>query len=122
MESGDLTNTDSQSLQNTVVQIKNILKPGGLFVGTDWFSLDHAIYKKMKFLPHDPYTTMSESEAADPRLHHLGKIHFTHKDQLKEIFTGFKFLHLEQKTYEDLLNAEIDTQVFLDMVVQSVAA
>ncbi|MBC7949311.1 MAG: class I SAM-dependent methyltransferase [Chitinophagaceae bacterium] len=88
-----LTHNNSEDIRRTIVMIRNLLKSGGKFIGIDWFSIDHSDYK-LGEQAEDRYTKRKivEGQFAD-----TGRVHFSDKQHLIDLFSGFSVDNLEHK-------------------------
>ena len=69
------------------------LKPGGIFLGIDWFSVNHSDYL-LGTPADDEYTRFGHSEG---QFLGTGKVHFSDEKHLRELFSGFEIVFLEEK-------------------------
>lgn len=77
--------------------IYKALKPGGKFLGVDWFSTLHSDFPEGKPIINDLY---AKKGYQDGQFGKLGIIHFTNEEHLKKLFSKFNIIFLEQKFYQ----------------------
>ena len=88
-----LTHNTTAAIKNCLSLIHARLKPGGKYVGIDWFSMTHSEYKKGRE-GGDNYTRCGyvSGQFAD-----VGRVHFSDKAHLEELFSAFSIGILEHK-------------------------
>lgn len=98
VDRGAMTCNNTRDLEASIALIYKHLKPGGLFIGIDWFSTQQSDYKKGR--AEDAYT---EYDFQEGLFYQMGKIHFSDEDHLKDLFKAFEFLHLDHKIVQQIL-------------------
>lgn len=88
-----ITHNDSISIQTTIDSVFDSLKQGGLFIGSDWFSVEHDDMQ-LGITMGDPFTKTNFEEG---QFKGIGKVHFSNEIFFKNIFSKFKILLLEEK-------------------------
>ncbi|CAK8721698.1 MAG: class I SAM-dependent methyltransferase [Candidatus Electrothrix sp. LOE1_4_5] len=89
-----LTHNTTSAIQNTITHIYNRLNPMGKFIGIDWFSTQYSDYRQGK-QAEDVYTRTGYTEGSFAK---LGRVHFSDKKHLLELFEKFDMLVMEHKT------------------------
>jgi len=90
-----VTHNDTKSIKRCIELVKDKLKPGGKYVGIDWFSTDHDGYhRKRDTVVVDGFTY---TDFKDGLFKGVGKVHFSSREHLYELFEGFTFEALEHK-------------------------
>ena len=97
-----LTHNSTEDIKRGLHLIKEVLKPGGLYFGVDWFSMEHGDASRGK-PTEDPYTRMGYESG---QMSCVGKVHFSDEKHLRDLFTGFEFLSLEHKTVDRIVGGE----------------
>jgi len=93
VDRASLTHNNSEAIRRTIGMIYNILKPGGKFIGIDWFSTEHSDYK-LGEQAEDPYT---RRKIVEGQFAGTGRVHFSDKQHLLDLFTKFNIESLEHK-------------------------
>ncbi|OQS42710.1 class I SAM-dependent methyltransferase [Chromobacterium haemolyticum] len=88
-----MTHNSTDSILRAVQKLASILKPGGIYLGVDWFSTSHAGYGSG--LPAEDVWTRQGYE--DGPFAGVGKVHFSDREHLKTLFAGWDWLALEEK-------------------------
>ncbi len=91
-----LTHNSTQSIRNCLKNVHALLKPGGAYIGIDWFSTANPEFQNGQAGP-DPYTRCgyTTGQFAD-----VGRVHFSDKSHLLELFADFEMAVLEHKRIE----------------------
>lgn len=93
VDRASLTHNTTISIKNSLSLIYNSLKFGGKYIGIDWFSTEHSEY-----LNGDQIGDIFlRSNYIKGQFANLGKIHFSDKVHLQELFSNFRFEILEHK-------------------------
>lgn len=93
VDRASLTHNTTTSIKNSLSLIYNSLKFGGKYIGIDWFSTEHSEY-----LNGDQIGDIFlRSNYIKGQFANLGKIHFSDKVHLQELFSSFRFEILEHK-------------------------
>jgi SAM-dependent methyltransferase len=94
-----LTHNTREAMREGIGLARSALRPGGLFIGVDWFSTAHSELQRGR--PTDePFTRQDYAEGI---FQGLGVVHFCDERVLRELFTGFRFVALEHKTTQQML-------------------
>ena len=99
VDRSSLTHNPTIDIEHCLKMAYDKLKPGGKFIGIDWFSTEHSDRKKGR-LVDDQYTYTDFSEG---QFKGIGKVHFSDAEHIKEVFKSFRILHLEQKIYQRVI-------------------
>ncbi len=93
VDRSSLTHNTTKAIKRCLSFVYSKLKPGGKFVGIDWFSTLHSDYKAGVAM-EDPYTrgNYTQGQAAG-----VGHIHFSDKEHLKDLFRSFTIEIMEHK-------------------------
>lgn len=93
VDRSSLTLNNTKDIKKTISLVFKKLKPGGKFIGIDWFSNLHTDFLKGKS-GGDKYTRdgIKEGLFAD-----LGKVHFADKQHILSLFSKYKMEILEHK-------------------------
>jgi len=88
-----LTHNSSESIQRAIESVFHSLKPGGFFIGSDWFSINHSDYLRGDS-DDDEYT---RSNYLNGQFTGVGAVHFSDESHLRELFQEFEIIFLEEK-------------------------
>lgn len=94
LDRASLTHNATADIARCLDLVHRKLKPGGKFIGVDWFSTAYSDYPKGS--PGDDEFTRQgyrEGSFAD-----VGRVHFSDKRHLLELFGKFEMLMMEHKT------------------------
>jgi SAM-dependent methyltransferase len=94
-----LTHNDEDSIIECLNKCGNQLAIGGKFIGVDWFSTKYSEYKKGDE-GEDVWTRINYREG---NFSHVGKVHFSDKDHLLDLFKNFKMLKMFHKVFSEEL-------------------
>ncbi|HUX95591.1 MAG TPA: class I SAM-dependent methyltransferase [Bacteroidales bacterium] len=93
VDRASLTHNDTKSIRSCLSMIHERMKPGASYIGIDWFSTNHSDFLKGKPIgdgfTHDNYS--------DGQFLGVGKVHFSDKEHIQELFEGFEIKILEEK-------------------------
>ncbi len=93
VDRASLTHNTTAAIKNCLSLIHSSLKPGGKYVGIDWFSITHSEYKKGRE-GEDIYTRCGYVSG---QFTNVGRVHFSDKAHLAELFSAFNIGILEHK-------------------------
>jgi len=88
-----LTHNSTASIKNGLKIAFDSLTQGGIFVGSDWFSKNHADYSGGEPCD-DEYTRTNHTEG---QFIGTGKVHFSDEAHLRDLFSGFEIVFMEEK-------------------------
>ena len=93
IDRSSLTHNSTSSIKNTLKNIFDSLKPGGLFIGSDWFSTNHTDYSSGEMVD-DKYTSINHIKGL---FVNLGNVHFSDEAHLRDLLSKFEILFMEEK-------------------------
>ena len=93
VDRSSLTHNTTADIVRCLAIIHNKLKPGGAFIGIDWFSTSHPDYPRGIEVA-DKFTRSGYQEG---RFSDVGRVHFSDEPHLLDLFQRFEFLALEHK-------------------------
>lgn len=93
VDRGSLTHNATCDIVRCLAAIHSKLKPGGIFIGIDWFSTSHPDYLAGPEIV-DEFT---RSGFQSGRLSGTGRVHFSDESHLRDLFRAFQFIALEHK-------------------------
>jgi SAM-dependent methyltransferase len=88
-----ITHNKTNDIKNCISLFTKYLKPGGIFIGVDWFSTSHSEFKNGVFCGDEN----TKNEFSDGQFYQVGDVHFSNNLHLKELFKEFEFIKLEHK-------------------------
>lgn len=103
----------------TVKRIYELLKPGGVYVGTHWFSENDTSHNLGDPLPGDPKTRIHIEEGP---YRNVSPLRFFSRDELLKLFTPFEWKYLREEKIADWLNPMVSQQAFFSLVVKKPTA
>jgi len=89
-----LTCNPGIAIERCLSMVRVRLRPGGRFIGVDWYSTRNAYFRRGRPGP-DPRTR--RAIAAGP-FAGTGDVHFSDEAHLRRLFAGFRLLYLEHKS------------------------
>lgn len=93
VDRSSLTHNSLDAISNCVNLIEKKLTTNGIFIGIDWFSMVHSEYNYGERFEDD----FTRCNFKTGQFKNIGKIHFSDKSHLQEIFKNFNFKILEHK-------------------------
>lgn len=87
-----VTHNDTDRIKRCLELVHGALKPGGLFIGVDWFSNFHSDSAKGEYVDEFTRTNIKSGQFAG-----VGKVHFSTYRRLMELFVGFEVVEVQNK-------------------------
>jgi len=88
-----ITHCNRNEIKSVIKYINNSLRPGGVFIGVDWFSKNHDdAALGIEDNDKDTRTNISTGECSG-----IGKVHFSNLENMRYLFSGFDIIVLEEK-------------------------
>lgn len=106
VDRSSITHNSTESIQECLSMLHSKLKTNGKLIGIDWFSTKHSDYSKGTTII-DEYTRAGYSEG---QFAHVGRVHFSDKKHLMELFRNFEVQILEHKEISREL--PVDSHIF----------
>jgi SAM-dependent methyltransferase len=88
-----LTHNSTTGIESGLQLAWQALKPGGYFIGVDWFSANHSEYRRGT-ADVDEHT---RTNYHDGQFAGVGRVHFSDAAHLRKLFSRFELLFLEEK-------------------------
>ena len=88
-----VTHGSTREISETIGAANKALRKGGLFFGVDWFSMNHSDY----LLPTAVIDQHTKSDFASGQFVGVGKVHFSDREHLLQLFKDFLILELDEK-------------------------
>jgi len=89
-----LTHNTTSDIKDSIALVNKMLRPGGKFIGIDWFSTTHTCFTQGE-QAEDDYTRRNFQAGSFTG---VGRVHFSDRRHLEELFSGFTLDVLEHKT------------------------
>jgi SAM-dependent methyltransferase len=99
VDRASITHNNEQDIRRCLSLVHAKLKPGGVFIGVDWFSAHHREYAYGREA-EDRHTRTDLSEG---HLAGIGRIHFSDGPHLQSLFEAFEVVLLEHKALERVI-------------------
>lgn len=93
VDRASLTHNSKEGIKKCLRIVFSKLKPGGKYIGIDWFSTIHSDYQN-GVMAEDPNT---RTDIRNGRLAGVGRVHFSDKAHIIDLFSNFKMEIMEQK-------------------------
>jgi SAM-dependent methyltransferase len=104
VDRASLTHNSTQAIEAGLRLVRRALKPGGYFVGVDWFSTRYGEFRRGA-RDADEYT---RGHYEDGPFAGTGRVHFADESHLRRLFAGFELLILEEKVVRSVVPAGND--------------
>jgi SAM-dependent methyltransferase len=88
-----LTHNNTDAIASALQFACDALKPGGVFIGSDWFSTNHSDMKIGEPID-DAFTRANITSGSFAG---VGKVHFSDEAHLRDLFSQFEIIFLEEK-------------------------
>lgn len=88
-----ITHNNTKAIINCISLISKYLKPGGIFIGIDWFSTSHSEFSQGTFIKD----MNTKDYFPNGQFHKVGEVHFSDKLHIQKLFKEFEFIKLEHK-------------------------
>ncbi len=93
IDRASLTHNTTSSIINALEISLQSLNSGGIFIGSDWFSVNHSDYT-LGEKTEDIYTRVNYSKG---QFLGVGKVHFSDEIHIRSLLKNFDILYLEEK-------------------------
>lgn len=93
VDRSSMTHNSTGAIKQGLAIIRDELRRGGKYIGIDWFSTVHSEYQRGE-PAEDGFTRAGYT---DGQFAHVGKVHFSDRSHLEELFAGFAIEILEHK-------------------------
>ena len=94
VDRGSLTCNDTLAIRRCLRMCHNRLNSNGMYIGIDWYSTDSDAYREGE-QAEDHYT---RTNFTDGSLANTGRVHFSSKEHLLELFTDYEIVVLTHQT------------------------
>jgi SAM-dependent methyltransferase len=111
VDRSSITHNDTASVKKTLKRVLENLAPGGRYVGIDWFSALDGDYVDGK-----PAGDPNTKTFTRGRFSQVGRIHFSDKKHIEELFKDFRIISLEHKIVKRFLPRGAGDLAFWNLV------
>lgn len=87
-----VTHNSTEGIQSTLRLVRERLKPGGVYMGVDWFADDNSYVRGGTRV--DEFTRSGFTEGPYTG---VGVVHFSSESHLQDLFKGYNLFYLEKK-------------------------
>ena len=101
LDRASVTSNTHAAVKDALRLVDAALAPGGLFIGVDWYSKQHAEYAR-----GEPVDAHARIGTATGQFAGVGPVHFADEPLLRQLFAGYELLALEHKLHERIIPAE----------------
>jgi len=102
IDRASLTHNNTASIRRALEASWNALKPGGYYIGIDWFSGEHSDLSTGELIDdNNTVTKIKEGSFSG-----IGKVHFSDEIHLNDLFSRFEIILLEQKLKKRFMPAD----------------
>ena len=99
VDRASLTSNHEQSIRNSLKNCYKQLVKGGKFIGVDWYSTEYSDYRNGE-PAEDCWTRNNFTKGYFAQ---AGRVHFSDKDHLLDLFNNFKMLTMDHKRCKRVL-------------------
>lgn len=93
IDRASVTHNNELSIASVLKNSYDALKPGGYFVGIDWFSTKHSDFS----LGEEGDDAFTRQNIPSGQFENVGIVHFSDEKHLYELFSNFEIISLEEK-------------------------
>jgi len=112
-----LTHNDTRAIEHALKGALAVLKPGGWFIGVDWFSVRHSD-RARGVAAEDEYT---RRDFRSGQFQGCGRVHFSDEAHLRSLFSGFELEYLAEKTIRSIVPTNDHTFASFNIVARKPA-
>jgi hypothetical protein len=95
IDRASLTHNSTESIKSCLLSCLDILNINGLFIGIDWFSVEHDAYKHGEFIDSNTKKSIKDGYFAG-----LGNVHFSTEEHLRNLFIKYNIEEISHKVIE----------------------
>jgi len=97
VERASIPHNRKETIWHTLENVYNALKPGGIFVSYDWFSMSHSEAHRGRPVEMGLWgRTMTDYD--DGQFRDIGLVHFSTYEELRELFQRFQGLFIQERS------------------------
>jgi len=114
IDRGSITHNSTKEIKNCLDLVQQKLRKNGKLICIDWFSTHHFEYKNGK-KTNDPFTKTNYKTG---RFKKVGKVHFSNKKHLLNLFKNFKIETLDEKIIKSKIPNNKENSAVWNIVTQ----
>ncbi len=93
VDRASVSHNDTQAIESCIDLVHKALKPGGLFISSDWFSTKHSEFQRGEFVD-----TNTRTNYPDGQFQGIGKVHFSDEKEIVRLFSKFYGVFLQERS------------------------
>ena len=94
VDRSSVTHNTTADIVQIVQQCHDVLVPGGVYIGIDWFGDAHDAFASKLATKVDQHTRIFGDD--EPQFHGVGAVHFVNDTRLRDLFSAFELMILER--------------------------
>lgn len=107
VDRASVPHNDTEAIRSCLRLVHAALKPGGIFISSDWFSTKHSEFERGEVV--DAHTRMNYP---DGQFTGVGKVHFSDEEEMCSLFSDFEGIFMQERvTRRPCPNALVDRAV-----------
>ena len=92
VDRASVAHNDLASIRSCIALVYEKLKPGGLFISSDWFSAGHSEARRGIKLEEN-----TRSDYPDGQFQGVGKVHFSSEEEIVDLFKDFEGIFMQER-------------------------
>lgn len=113
IDRASVTHNSTKAIKSCLKLVKQKLKNNGRYIGIDWFSTKHSDFNLGQ--AKDDYTRINIGKG---QFTGVGRVHFSDRRHLEELFSGFHIERMEHKIYQQVIPEDAHVLACWDFVVK----
>lgn len=89
-----VTHNSTEDIRNTLRMAHDALRPGGWYIGIDWFSTEHDDYGRGEHVDERTFKNIPTGQFTD-----CGLVHFSNAEDLRSYFQAFEIVDMRHKRH-----------------------
>jgi len=114
VDRASLTHNTTAAIESALRLVRRSLRPGGFFVGVDWFSTKFTEFSRGR-ADTDPNT---RSGYTDGPFADTGRVHFSDEQHIRTLFADFELIVLEEKLVRSVVSSTTDVFAAWNLVAR----
>lgn len=100
-----VSHNDTDGVKRAIAVAYEALKPGGAYVGSDWFSTAHS-----EFVRGTPVDARTRTDYPDGQFIAIGNAHFTDERELRDLFSAFEIVSVTERVTRFVVRQRVHYQ------------